>query len=294
MKLVRIMFWPNLPRDFILLGSSLTPLVVLHLAGRDVEALRALMYGSWIVAAGFVSVLLVWKWRCPFLIYRRARDFHVLESPNCVLCYEPPLESVCNLPLLRDRCEHILADLTHRFAYGLSRQVAIFVFASHKNLSSTLRRPVHGLALIRANSIVVADETTIENSIRHELAHLFSAKWNLHVPRFFNEGVATYLQSESRSSFIDAMAADIIRQGAPGLCWFLGPAPVLFLPDSNRRSLYILGASFTGFLIRRFGWETFRKFFRRTHMFNVRSSFRKAFGFSLKDAERDWHQELGC
>ena len=65
-----------------------------------------------------------------------------------------------------------------------------------------------------------------------------------------------------------------------------------FFADANRNSCYVLAGSFTGFLIRRYGVEAYRKFFRKTNASNFPDYFRKVFGVTFAKAEWQWHTEL--
>jgi hypothetical protein len=53
-----------------------------------------------------------------------------------------------------------------------------------------------------------------------------------------------------------------------------------------------LARSFTGFLVRRYGWERYRKFYRRSHALNFKGYFQKVFGVSFEKAEWQWRSEL--
>jgi hypothetical protein len=52
------------------------------------------------------------------------------------------------------------------------------------------------------------------------------------------------------------------------------------------------GGSFTGFLIRRYGWAPYRKLFRRCDGSRFRNKFEKCFGVTLAKAEWQWRTEI--
>ena len=61
---------------------------------------------------------------------------------------------------------------------------------------------------------------------------------------------------------------------------------------TGRNACYALAGSFTGFLIRRYGVEAYRKFFRKTDALNFQSTFRKIFGVTFAKAEWQWRTQL--
>ena len=65
-----------------------------------------------------------------------------------------------------------------------------------------------------------------------------------------------------------------------------------FYSESTQYYCYTLAGSFTGFLIRRHGWERYRQFYRKTRPKGFESRFREFFGLSLIEAERSWHGEV--
>jgi hypothetical protein len=54
----------------------------------------------------------------------------------------------------------------------------------------------------------------------------------------------------------------------------------------------LLAGSFTGYLIRRFGWDRYRKLYRRCDGVRFRAKFQKYIGVSLEQAEWRWRNEL--
>ena len=54
---------------------------------------------------------------------------------------------------------------------------------------------------------------------------------------------------------------------------------------------YALAASFTGFLLRRFGWNAYRNLYRSSGV-AFKAAFKTELGISFSNAEREWRQEL--
>ena len=151
-----------------------------------------------------------------------------------------------------------------------------------------------GLALSLADAVVIAGDSLRTNDhpdelIRHELAHLFSATWGKPEPPFKDEGLATWLQQQEEGESIDLQAlAIVLGQGCPPLWGFIKPAHF----HANRAIGYSLAGSFTGFLIRRFGWETYGRFFRTSSTRSLEADFARVFGLSLLAADGQWRREL--
>jgi hypothetical protein len=55
---------------------------------------------------------------------------------------------------------------------------------------------------------------------------------------------------------------------------------------------YSVAGSFTGFLIRRFGWTKYRKLYRWCNGLAFRWKFKYCFGVTLPEAESQWRREL--
>jgi hypothetical protein len=69
-------------------------------------------------------------------------------------------------------------------------------------------------------------------------------------------------------------------------------SPELFRESGLRRhACYLLAGSFTGFLIRHYGWESYRRFYCLANEHAFRATFRKCFDMSLQTAEYRWRHE---
>jgi hypothetical protein len=53
-----------------------------------------------------------------------------------------------------------------------------------------------------------------------------------------------------------------------------------------------LAGSFTGFLLRRHGWEAYRRLYRLCDGLRFRAKFEKCFGVTLEKAEWQWRNEM--
>jgi tetratricopeptide (TPR) repeat protein len=68
--------------------------------------------------------------------------------------------------------------------------------------------------------------------------------------------------------------------------------PSRFFTSAHKPNFYIAAGSFTGFLIRTFGWETYVKFFRKANENDYEAVFERDFGLGILAAERRWRLEL--
>ena len=68
--------------------------------------------------------------------------------------------------------------------------------------------------------------------------------------------------------------------------------PRFFFSDIHRHSCYLLAGSFTGFLIRRYGWNAYCSFYRNCDSVFLLLQFKQRFGVSLEQAEQEWRRAL--
>ena len=109
-------------------------------------------------------------------------------------------------------------------------------------------------------------------------------------PPLLDEGLAVWLQETDRGKSIDAAAL-------PWVCDAKLKLPSLlkrevFFSSRHRDACYILAGSFTGFLLRQYGWQSYRKLFQLCDGKGFEAKFEKCFAVSLKEAERQWRCEL--
>jgi hypothetical protein len=147
-----------------------------------------------------------------------------------------------------------------------------------------------GTALSALNAIVIANDMNLKRVTRHELAHLFSSRWSQHAPPLLQEGLSVWLEGTVASEPTDiATRLDLADQN-------LKVAQLLdrkfFFSTAHRLACYALAESFTGFLIRRYGWDRYRQLYRSCNGRRFRAKFTRCFGVSLEKAEWQWHSEL--
>ena len=144
---------------------------------------------------------------------------------------------------------------------------------------------------IGANAVFLTANNVNRATLRHEMGHLFSLRWNSSAPPIMAEGLSTWLQETDRGRAIDAAACQICLSARPDLKKFLDRK--FFFAESHQYNCYVLSGSFTSFLIRRYGWDRYRTVLpERRGRPRFESRFRKFFGLSLREAERRWLAEV--
>jgi hypothetical protein len=226
-----------------------------------------------------------WLWRLTWQTWR----FRARTTSRVILYCSAQTESRWDLAVILRRIESEMEELTQRFGFGLRSRVAVFLFPSWRDVAKVFNRELTGAAFGEANAVFLAEDTFVVEMIRHELCHLFSARWNAQAPLILSEALATWWQNTFDGRPVDTSAETLVQDRSldvPSLLKTKG-----FVSGSRRQDYYLLAGGFTGFLIRRFGWESYRKFYRSAHRFNFRSRFQKVFGVSLDRAERQWRYD---
>jgi hypothetical protein len=208
------------------------------------------------------------------------------------LHYPDVLQERWDLSILQQRCEAELDDLTQQFGFSLRRPVAVFLFAQWVDISKIFGEHYAGTALSPANAVVIANDTNLQECLRHELVHLFSARWNWQAPPLLNEGLSTWLQGTEGGRSVDWMAGSLLQRLSIQLPDLLKRRFFYSTWASQRHACYVLAGSFTGFLIRHFGWDRYRTLFRKVRPGRFRAVFRKVLGLSLEEAEKQWRNEV--
>lgn len=244
------------------------------------------------VTALMAAFVVLCGWRHPWLwrFSRQVRRFLTAENTRIVLHYEPELEGGETISALLQSCQLELDDLTRWFGFPLRGRVTVYLFARWQNIRAIFGPNYRGTAIFRANAIIIARDNYVPVLMRHELVHLFAARWNIFAPPLLSEGLAVYLQGVIWEQPIGAAVLPLLRQGVPKLPSLLRSK--YFFAEPQRRSCYTLAGSFTGFLIRRFGWDRYRRLYRRCDGFRFRAKFRKCIGVSLEEAEWQWRNEV--
>jgi hypothetical protein len=251
--------WPVLPLLLfwllaILVGSTLS---------------NGLFYGVW--RGQF------WLWR----FCRRVLRFRTFSSGSVVVYYPSGLDATIDFAAVAQVAESELADITEQFGFSLGRRLALVAFPSSDDLAAIFGRPMGGTALVTGTAVVLATDGSLREGLRHELVHLFAARWNLFAPPLLQEGLATWLQSDVRYAGFAPDAGCLLGRRPTDLEPLLGYKT--FFAEADQHRCYALAADFTGYLIRRYGWERYRQFYRKCKSDGegLRDCFVKHFGLTL-------------
>lgn len=243
----------------------------------------------YLALAGLVSLFWFstsrWLWR----VQLRLRDYRALAGRRTVVHYPPGFSEVDALPEFLRRCEAERDDLTELFGFSLRRRWHVFVVPTRWDIAALFGRPFGGTVWVHANAVLLTPENLNRGMLRHELGHLFSARWNPAAPPILSEGLSTWLEGDC-GRMVDDEVCRIRLWSRPDLEKLLDRE--FFYSASHRYVCYTLAGSFTGFLIRRYGWDRYLDFYRKSRPTRFELGFRKYFGLSLMEAQRRWLAEI--
>jgi hypothetical protein len=242
---------------------------------------------------------------------RLTRHFETVTRGRIVLHFAPEIGARTSAFDVLERVESALIELEILFAAKLGphtrwpripslppRPLRVYLFPSGAAVNDCyhmvwgLHVEVGGFALPIWNSVVLtADDRILDESIRHELTHLFTIRADPNSPPLFTEGLATWLQENIGGVPIHAIAARWPKARHIRLRPLLDPKTFHRGPD--RHASYVLAGSFTGYLLQRYGWPTYFAFYRQAVNGSlVRAKFRWYFGRRFEDVEKDWRREV--
>jgi tetratricopeptide (TPR) repeat protein len=224
----------------------------------------------------------------------RVRRFQSRVEGEIVLRCAPAAAARIDVQQILRWCNDALTELTVRLQCSLKRRLTVFVFDHQFDLSRFFARHLRGCALPGADAIIVAADGLLamknpEELLHHEIAHLLSRSWGRLEPALKSEGLATWAQGTIEAKPVDSAALADLLSNPWWPLWSLLPDRIFYQDRLNR---YAIAGSFTGFVIRRFGLEAYRRWFRKAKRWNFESAFKKAFGLTLTSAERQWRRDL--
>jgi hypothetical protein len=287
----------------LLLATLVVPLAVFSSRLLDDPLITAFWYAAlglflWGLAA------LAWRGRWFWRFLGRTRRFRTARGDRVLLRYASDGPGI-DAPAVLAEAERALGRLEALFGrltlfwHGRSvgpllfrRRVHVYLFPTCWDVAEVFGEVYAGIALTTLHAVVVPIEAwALREGLPHELAHLFTDRWNRWAPPLLREGFSTWLQGTVAGRAIDEVAASLIRQRGRSLLRLLDD--VYFFRPENRWPCYVLSASFVGFLLRRFGWDVCRRFYCRVHgsrRFEAR--FLRHFGLAFEEAGRQWREAL--
>ncbi len=218
------------------------------------------------------------------------RRFRSIREGRITLHFPPELADQWDLPLVLSCCRQEFEQLARTFADVRLRHGHVYLFATSREISKVFERPSGGFALPNAKIIVIANDGFLRETIRHELVHLFSGRWNLQPPSILREGLAVHLQGSEYGQPLDVHTCYHLDRKDRGVASLLDETT--FLRKNQIHANYVLAGSFTGFLIRRFGWDKYRDIYRKSTVKDFEATFQKCFLLTLQEAELQWRREL--
>ena len=269
--------WPFLWRTALLMA-----MIFIFLPLQGFSLMTFLAFGA--------ICFLIYRGRWIFPFAKKVWYFQRVAAPGIHLLYDAELQDLNNQSSVLETCQMELARLTEGFGFPLHGRLRVFVFSHWKEINEIFEKQTGALALVNVNAILIGnDHPYITEVIRHELTHLFTGRWDWFAPPLLKEGLATWLQGSYWNQPIDLAALPYLKDRKSGLGSLLSRK--LFYSDPHRDSCYLLAASFTGFLISRYGWERYKKLYRRATVIDFKAQFKKCTGASFEIAESQWRGE---
>jgi hypothetical protein len=245
------------------------------------------------VAVGVVAVFYRWLshlWRLGMTV-RRFRSF---AADGVVIRYSPEVKDRVDLPSLAREWSEAVTDVGRVFERPLRRPLVVYLFPTMSEMGRLFEMEMGASALAGADAVTMATDSFPASGLaaevaRHEIVHLFSAQLGTLEPSLKSEGLAVDLQGGWDGLPLEFHALAMVL-GRPLV-------PLSFLADETRfreghRPAYVLAGSFTRYLRRRFGWETYARFFRKAGPRGYVSVIRSVFGADLWVLEREWREDL--
>jgi hypothetical protein len=245
--------------------------------------------GLLLPALGLILCLIFKPWRgraWPWRLLKHVRRFRTVGNERVLVHYSPDLADRWNLTLLMQRFQEEVDFLTGEFGFPPRRRVAVYLLSDCRPMVTIFAPGYHGVALGRANAIVVPDDYSLWETVRHELAHLFAYRWRGGAPTQLAEGIAVWMQSKKWTTSIHTEARKVCGESVPPVCQLLDHAG--FFAEPHCESSYVVAGSFTGFLIARYGWARYQQLYSRSSVDRFKRTFERCCGESMETAEALW------
>jgi hypothetical protein len=220
----------------------------------------------------------------------RVRNFQTVRAGRIVLHFDPEVRAVCSPNHVLQQCQAYLEQLGLTFGFAIRRRTAVYLFATCEEIGTIIGNAVGGYALFGPNALFIGCDDSLNEAIPHELTHLFASRWSWNAPPLLTEGLATWLQKTWGTYEIDTCANRALNEVDLSLPQLLKQK--LFYEIRHRHCRYAVAGSFTGFLIRRYGWDQYRKLYRSCNGGKFRPKIEKRYGKTLEQLEKEWRFDL--
>jgi len=242
------------------------------------------------LSAFYLSVKIIWLFR----VALRLRQFHKTADEPVKFFVAPEILDAADWSKFAVKVASLQSELTQQFGLSLKRPLTVLVFPTMSEISQLFQTEASGFALPKGNGVLLAWDALKgshlpDEYVRHELAHLFSAEIGSGGPDFKVEGFANWFQGSSDGKPADFHALVQILSGRD--------LPLLTLLhdayfQAQKYASYPLAGSFTGYLVKQFGWETYLRFYADANAKNFERAFERHFGVTLMAAEQAWKRYL--
>lgn len=227
-----------------------------------------------------------WRWR----LLWHVRRFLTIHNGRIVLHYDSAVQTQSLPTDLLKQCQYDCERLSGQFGFRLRRRVAVFLFAKWQEIGPVLGNSSGAYALWQPNAILIGHNDWLNEVIPHELAHLFAGRWSQHAPPLLCEGLAVYFQQTDRGMSVDSSAKWALDDYQVTIPQLLNRTH--FYAESERNRRYAIAGSFTSFLIRRHGWDQYRRLYRKCNGRKFRPKIEKCYGSTMEQLEKDWRCDL--
>ncbi len=245
------------------------------------------------VALGVFALSVVGCWRTPPLCIRlvaRAWSFASTSGASVRLHYARELRPEVEQRRVLETCEQDLVEVASLFGFSLRGRLVVYLFASREDVSHICGRNCHGAALMETGAVLISLPEKWPELFRHEVAHLLSRRLGRLEPALKSEGLAVWAAALGEQSYLDQWAVLVHLFEKASL---LAMVDDLYFRDLARETpCYQIAGSFTGYLIRRYGWQAYVQFYRRAGRKNFHKAFERAFGVTFAEAEGCWRLGL--
>jgi hypothetical protein len=249
------------------------------------------------VAFGYilVSVLIVspiqkrrasWIYR----LRRSLRDFQKMRNRSIAVYYSPKLTGQLDLPLVLKRCTAEFKHIAGAFSELKPRKPSVYVFANSEEIANLTKHKNRDFAVPKARLICILYDGFLGETVRHELTHLFACRWNENPPVLLREGLAVYMQRSMWGLPVDIMVSRFLDERKAIVPFLLDDKEFFAAPRVHAN--YALAGSFIGFLIRRYGWSSFRELYTASKASTFEENLRGICNATLTEAETAWRIEV--
>jgi len=183
--------------------------------------------------------------------------------------------------------ESDIPGFVRSFGSPLSRRIHVYLFERVEQIRRIYKN-VGGFAVFEYNLVAAPLDENCRAIFRHEVTHLFANRLGPGWPVFKMEGLCMFFQCDGGVPRIGEPERRVLA--AQMISALLRTS--FFLHPKNRDACYIIAGNFTQWLIDRFGWQAYCRFYRAARQRNFQRVFEQTFGIALSQAETLWRETV--